>query len=38
MYNVDLAQAFTQSMITEKGYEVNLKTIQTLDQMVGKGH
>jgi flagellar hook protein FlgE len=34
MSNVDLAQAFADMIVTERGFQANSKTIQTSDQML----
>ncbi|HUZ17946.1 MAG TPA: flagellar hook protein FlgE [Spirochaetia bacterium] len=34
MSNVDLAEAFTDMIVTQRGFEANTKTIQTSDQML----
>ncbi|MBW1863067.1 MAG: hypothetical protein JRJ02_11945 [Deltaproteobacteria bacterium] len=33
--NVDLAEEITQTMLAQRGYEANLTTIKTLDEMLG---
>lgn len=33
--NVDLSEEIPQAMITEKGYEANVKVLKTEDEMVG---
>lgn len=33
--NVDLAEEFPQTMITQRGYEANLKMVRTVDEMLG---
>lgn len=34
--NVDLAQEITSTIPTQRGYEANLKMVQTKDEMLGK--
>ena len=34
MSNVDLAEAFTDMIVTQRGFQANTKTIQTSDQML----
>ncbi|MBL7181084.1 MAG: flagellar basal body rod C-terminal domain-containing protein [Pseudomonadota bacterium] len=33
--NVDLTEEIPQAILTQRGFEVNLKTLQTLDEMTG---
>ncbi|MBF0118540.1 MAG: hypothetical protein HQK79_06865 [Desulfobacterales bacterium] len=33
--NVDLAEEIPQMMVSQRGYEANLKTLKTQDEMVG---
>jgi flagellar basal-body rod protein FlgC len=33
--NVDMGEELPEMMITERGYQANLKTLQTYDEMVG---
>ena len=33
--NTDLAEEFTQQIITQRGFEANTKTIKTQDEMLG---
>jgi flagellar hook protein FlgE len=34
MSNVDLAEQFTDMIVTQRGFQANSKTIQTSDQML----
>lgn len=34
--NVDIAKEITDTIPTQRGYEANLKVVQTMDEMLGK--